>query len=146
MVGDPVFLSLFLLVFGFIWWIFSLLMAFMSGWQKFAEQHPIPDGLEAPIKVFNYCSVQFNTMGSYTNSVKISLYAEGFVLEPLWLFSSFHQPLFVRWDKVRDISQEKEFWSIPALDVYVGDTKIRLYKRAMKAVSAFVAIEANRER
>ena len=133
MFKDPVFVSLYILVFIAFWIIVCGLIAWQSGWYKFAKTHPLVNSNE-PLTTFNYSSLQFNTAGSYNYSMYISVSKEGVSISPLFLFKAFHRPWFISWEQISEIKEGKEFFWFAMLDIYVEGNKIRFYGKPMKKI------------
>ncbi len=133
MFKDPVFASLYILVLIIFWIIACGLIAWQSGWYKFAKKHPLVN-LPDEETSFNYSSMQFNNAGSYNYSICISVSKEGIGASPLLLFKAFHRPWFVSWSAFTEVKVGKEFFWFPVVDVYVEGNKIRFYGKAMKKI------------
>jgi hypothetical protein len=132
MFKDPVFVSLYIIVAIIFWTIACGLIAWQSGWHKFAKKHPMANLPEAIS--FNYSSMQFNNAGSYNYSICILVNKEGIGVSPLLLFKAFHRPWFIKWSELSDLKEGKEFFWFPVVDVYVDENKIRFYGKAMKKI------------
>ncbi len=133
MFKDPVFISVYLLVFGIIWVLLCAFLATQTGWNTFSKAHPFQQPSQ-PLALMNFTSMQFNSMGSYGYGTLLSIHKEGFGVRPLLLFKAFHNPFFVNWNDITQLKEEKEFIWYPALDVYIGTTKLRFYGKAMRAL------------
>jgi hypothetical protein len=133
MFSNPVFISLFLLVFGVLWILACGLIAWQSGWNKFSKTQTFDEKREV-LSSLNFSSIQFNNFGSYNYSILISFHKDGLSLKPLLLFKAFHKPLFIEWKEISKIEEKKEFFWYPALDVYVKGNKIRFYGDAIGAI------------
>ena len=132
MLSSLVIIPLFFLVFLVFGTMLSGLISLLGGWYRFEKKYPLLD-LINQISVFDYSSIQFNTIGSYNNCIRITLYKEGVGLEPLLVFRAFHKPVFIAWNQIDVMYEKKEFF-YPTLDVYVDGNKIRFYGKAMKAI------------
>jgi hypothetical protein len=133
MFKDPVFISLYLLVFAFFWILICGMLSWSTGWYKFRKKHPF-NPTHDPIEQFNFSSIQFNQTGSYTYSILVSIYKEGIGIQPLLLYRAFHKPYLIRWEEISDIKDEKEFFWYKVLDVYVEGTKIRFYGKMVESI------------
>lgn len=133
MFKDPVFVSLFLLIFTAFWILICGILAWSVGWYHFSRKYPFnPQG--TPLEQFNYSSIQFNQAGSYTYSILVSIYESGIAIQPLLLYKAFHKPFLIRWKDISEIKEGKEFFWYNVLDVYVGETKIRFYGKMVDSI------------
>lgn len=135
MFTDPVFISLYIIVFTCLWLLVCMFLASQLGWNRFAKQHPLP-GFPDTSDTIKFGSLQFNHFGSYSYSVNLSFYPEGIELQPLfWI--AFHQPLFIRWSEITSMKDGKEFVIYPMLDLCVGNTNFRFYGKTIDKIKQY---------
>jgi hypothetical protein len=139
MFKDPVFVSLFLLVFGFFWILLCGLLSWQTGWVGFTRRHPLGD--RAVLESLPYTSIQFNYIGSYSYSMVLTIHADGLGLRPMLLFRAFHAPLFIPWNEIESIREGKEFFWYPVLDIYIEGKKIRFYGKAIEKIKEYYSTQ-----
>ena len=135
MFPDPVFISLYILVFVFFWIIVCGIISYLSGWYKFSRNNAFPEKVSNEIAQFPYSSVQINHFGSYNNALVIKIYKEGISISPQLLFRAFHKPIFIKWNQILKTEQGTEFIWFAKTDIYTEGNKFRFYGKASASIN-----------
>ena len=141
MFKDPVFISVYIIVFTCIWLLLCKFLSSQLGWNDFVKQHSSPDLPDTAEKI-KFGSLQFNHFGSYSYSVDLSFHKEGIAVEPLFWFP-FHKPLFIRWQEITSLKEGKEIFQYRMLDLCVGNTNFRFYGKAIAKIKQYYPLTQN---
>ena len=105
--------------FPVLWCTVSLLLAYIGGWAKLANQYlDVPEREKRLERTYGMQSGYIGTT-RYKGCLNFRIYEEGLGLSVLFLFRIGHPPLFIPWDQFHSISEKRVFF-FPFLDTYVG--------------------------
>ena len=125
-------IAAFLVVFPLFWTGIVFLISRIGGWARLAERYAAE--LPARGETFRMCSGQLNFMGNYRNSLNVTVSSAGIHLQPLYIFSAGHEPLYFPWRDVKDLKENKRLLFTTAKFRVVSDdagglTSVSLYRK-----------------
>jgi hypothetical protein len=98
----PIFFVLPFVGFALIWSGVSLLLSFMSGWRRLAEQ--FADRPAHTVERLRFQSMRVGA-SNYRNMLRLELGREGMRISMIWAFRIGHKPLFVPWRAFKNIGR-----------------------------------------
>jgi hypothetical protein len=95
----------FLVVFPLFWMAVVFLVSRVGGWAGLAKLY----AAEMPPRgdAFAMCTARLNMMGNYRNSLNLTVSSSGIHMQPLFIFSVGHEPLFIPWSAVSELNDRK---------------------------------------
>ena len=125
-------IAAFLVVFPLFWTGIVFLISRVGGWARLAERYAAE--LPARGETFRMCSGQLNFMGNYRNSLNVTVSSAGIHMQPLYIFSAGHEPLYFPWRNVKDLKQSQTLLFVTAKFSVVSDdggglTTVTLYRK-----------------
>ena len=95
----------FLVVFPLFWMGIVYLISRVGGWARLAERYAAQG--PATGDAFRMCTARLSHLGNYRNSLNLTVSGSGIHLQPLFIFSTGHDPLFIPWNAVTDLKKRK---------------------------------------
>ena len=91
-----------LLVIGFfLYWNFLLMIiSILGGWNRLSKEHNGEGINELTDEVFHFQSLKLGYFVSYSSSLTVTFYESGFSMKPFFLFSFFHNPVFIKYEEL----------------------------------------------
>jgi len=95
----------FLVVFPLFWMAIVFLISRIGGWAGLAKLY----AAEMPARgdAYAMCTARLNVMGNYRNSLNLTVSSSGIHMQPLYIFSAGHEPLFIPWSAVTELEKHK---------------------------------------
>lgn len=110
----------FFIVFPLFWMAIVFLISRIGGWAGLAKLY----AAEMPARgdAFAMCTARLNGVGNYRNSLNVTVSASGIHMQPLYIFSAGHEPLFIPWRAVTELEKRKRmFFTTARLHVKSDD-------------------------
>jgi hypothetical protein len=105
----PTFLPLlFPFVFAAFWCFISLVLGFVSGWQRLALAYAT-DQAPRGGTAFSWQSGYVGVV-RYRNCLNVRVAPEGLFLSTVWLFRLGHKPLLIPWSAIHNPEPRQIFW------------------------------------
>ncbi|MBX2863000.1 MAG: hypothetical protein KTR27_05555 [Leptolyngbyaceae cyanobacterium MAG.088] len=97
--------------FPVLWCTVSLLLAYIGGWAKLANQYlDVPEREKRLERIYGMQSGYIGTT-RYKGCLNFRIYEEGLGLSVLFLFRIGHPPLFIPWDQFHAMSEKRVFFT-----------------------------------
>ncbi len=108
----------FFISFALFWSMVVFLIARIGGWASLARQYPAttpPSG-----KSFQWRSARFGYLGSYRNTLEVTLSPAGLYMRPVIFFRMGHDPVLIPWNAIADADRSDQFF-VSALRLSIRD-------------------------
>jgi hypothetical protein len=103
----------------------SILFFFLSGWFKLLKEHPLPSNIGNTVKKYKWRSLNISYIAAYRSFIDIIITDKGIVIKPSLKILIFHKPIFIKWDKIKNIDYKRGLFKRIAFRV--SKKRISLY-------------------
>ncbi|HPQ55115.1 MAG TPA: hypothetical protein PK253_17830 [Spirochaetota bacterium] len=114
------------------------LIAFVGGWHALAKQYP-DSAMKGPETAsFSFQSVRFGFFSSYNGVIRVTAYAEGFSIRPIFLYAFMHRPIFFPWSSITGTGQGK--FILPYVTISIGKKNLMIFGKSAAHINEQLAL------
>lgn len=89
-------------LFLLLWMGVTSLIAIVGGWYGLAKAHPMPKLLHEMGHRYSFQSIRIGIFGNYNSSVNITVYNQGISIEPFYIYSMLHKPVYIDYNSMEN--------------------------------------------
>jgi len=121
-----------IIIFIAFWAGASCLISVLGGWFWLAKRFPARENMGQTLQNFTWKSLNLNYITGYGSCVNFKIAERGIILKTSLLFSILHNPIFIPWASISNLTFKKGLFKRTI--IRVGKSRLVVYGKVANAV------------